>query len=763
MLLTTLFACSPPSPAVKIAPGARPDVVLVTLDTTRADRIGAYGYEGARTAAMDALAAKGIRFDQAISPLPLTIPAHATMFTGLLPHHHGIRSNGDNLLGPQFTTLAEHLRDNGWATAASVAAFVTTRQWGFSQGFQVYFDSLPEGEDKNYWHTERAGGAVVDDALAWVATVPPEQPVFLWVHLYDAHYPYVPKEPYATEMKDRPYDAELAYVDDQVARLVEAFTGRDSLFVLVGDHGEALGEHDEMTHGLFTYQATQRVPFVISGTGVTPGVVKEPVSTADVTPTILAALNLPIPDGLDGKPQPGSPQVAYAESFQLPERFRIAPHRAVVDGNLKLVATPRPELYDLAADPHETTNLADARPDDVARLRKLLDAVDAPPPGAGISLDAETVSQLAALGYVTGGAEAGIDPFSLPDPKDFRPFLKGVSRLDHGVGGKTPEEVLALTDELLAAKPDAFEIRMRRLPLLARLGRVEEARAFADETSALFPERARVWVTLAQMAMRSGSFEEALGHARKAQEVDPAELSGVESEVEALFRLGRAEEAVARGEAAMAASGRNYGVAALLGHHYLKTNALQDAEKYLRVAVSGPNPRRAARGQLALLALAAGVRGDAYDLLLAEVKDYPGNVAARRVLSRLFSEDQRWLEQREHVAFIARVSPNDADAQRALAQCLFNLGDFEGARAALDDALAIAGDDPDVLLLHANLLAKEGNREEGLAALKKANEAHQKRLLEAGLTPEEAAKGGAVEQHAQPEGTAATPAAPGSP
>jgi arylsulfatase A-like enzyme/Flp pilus assembly protein TadD len=778
VLLTTLFACSDPQPGVAVPAGTRPDVVLVTLDTTRADRLGAYGHAQAKTPVIDGLAARGIRFDQALSPLPLTIPAHATIMTGLFPFNHGIRSNGDNVLAPSFTTLAEHLRDNGWATGASVAAFVTTRQWGFSQGFQAYFDSLPETEDKNYWHTERSGEQVVDDALAWVSVVPQDQPVFLWVHLYDAHFPYVAKEPFATELKDRPYDAELAYVDKQVGRLVDAFADRPALFVLVGDHGEALGEHDELTHGLYTYQATQRVPFIVAGEGVTPGVVTEPVSSADVTPTVLAALGLPVPEGLDGKPQPGSPQVPYAESYQLAERFRIAPHRAVVEGNLKLVASPKPELYDLVADPGEKTNLAEQRPDDVARLVKLLEEKDAKPPGAGIELDAETVSQLAALGYVTGGAEAGIDPFSLPDAKDYAAFLAGANRLERA--SRSPEEALAAIDALLALKPDAFELRMRRLPLLARAGRAEEARVFMDETSALFPDRARVWVTLGQMAMREGSFEEALADARKALEIDPKDPSAVETEVEALFRLKRTEEAVARGEAAMAANEKSYGVAALLGHHYLNAKVFDKAETNLRIAVSGPNPRRAARHQLALLAIAAGVKGDAFSLLEAEVKDYPGNVASRRLLARLFGEEQNWLGQLEHVAYVARVSPNDAEAQRQLAQCQFNLQDYRAARVALDDAIALAADDADVLLLHANLLQKEGvPREQILPVVERAKAAHQQRLLKAGVAADEAAKGDVVENAASgmvmgagepapagavtPPGSPASPASSGSP
>lgn len=727
---------------------------MVTLDTTRADRIGAYGHPQARTDTIDRLAREGIRFDRAYSPLPLTIPAHATMFTGLLPFHHNIRSNGDNVLAPGFTTLAEILKAQGWVTGASVAAFVTTRQWGFAQGFDAYFDSMPEGADRNYWHTERAGNLVVDDALAWLATQPADKPVFLWVHLYDAHYPFELKGEYAEAFKDRPYDGELAFVDDQVGRLVDAFAGRKVLWSLIADHGEGLGDHNEFSHGLFTYDATQRVPWILSGAGIPAGVVTEPVSTADLTPTLLKALGLAVPEGLDGKPQPGSRTTPYAETYQLSDRFRIAPHRAVVDGTLKLIATPRPELYDLATDPKEQKNLAADRPEDVARLMKILEGMNAAPPGAaGASLDAETLSQLAALGYVTSGGDKGIDPFSLPDPKDYASLFAGVAALDRGAVGRSPEAALAKVDELIALKPDAFEFRMRRLPLLARLGRKEEARTFAEETSQMFPDRARVWVTLATMAARDGDVEAALAYGKRGVEADPKEAAAHESVVEALFKLQRREEGVAAAQAAFAVDPRNYGVAALMGQHYLGTQDYPNAERYLRLAVSGPNPRRGARAQLALMAVLAKARGDAYTLLEAEVKEYPGNQVARRILARLLGEDQRWLDQKEHLAFLARATPGSADAQRSLAQCLFNLQDYVGARASLHVALALAPEDPDVLLLHANLLAKEGKREEGLAVLAQANAAHEKRV-KAAEAAQKAAGG-------KPAG-AATPAASGS-
>lgn len=720
-----------PGAAKAPKPGDLPDVVLVTLDTTRADRIGAYGYAKASTDTLDALAARGVRFNHAYSPMPLTIPAHATMMTGLLPFHHNIRANGDNVLAPSFLTLAEHLHDAGYSTAASVAAFVTTRQWGFSQGFDAYYDSMPEGEeaDKNFWHTERAGDKAVDDALGWLAEQPGEKPVFLWVHLYDPHFPYVPREPYTETMADRPYDAEIAFVDDQVGRLVDAFADRKVLWAVVSDHGEALGEHGEMTHGLFNYNSTQRVPFILAGAGISPGVHEEPVSTADVMPSILSALGLPVPDGLDGTPQPGKAAVPYAESYQLADRFKLAPHRMVVEGNLKLIDTPRPELYDVVADPHERNNLADARPDDVAKLKKLLADKSATPPNSssGSSMDAETQAQLASLGYIAP-TQGAVDYAALPDPKDFKPFFEKLRKIEIAAGTIPPEEMLVLVDEAIALKPDAFELGMRRVTLLTRLKRGDEAKAYVTALSKEFGDKPQVWVTLGSMAMQDRQPEQALEYARSALGMDPKNASAQEIEVQALFQLRRETEGVPLATKYTDENANNYGVSALLGQYWLSKKDFHKAEKYLRVAVSGPTPRRAARSQLALLAVAAGARQDGYKLLEAEVKDFPGNIVARRMLSKMYGEDQRWLDQMPQAEAVARAFPKEALVNRQFAQCLFNLSDFPGARKALNVALGISPEDPDIMLLNANLLAKEGKKDEGYALFQKATVLNEARV-----------------------------------
>lgn len=725
-------APAPPPIAAPVAKG--PDVVLITLDTTRADRLGAYGHALARTDAIDALAAKGLRFDHAYSVLPLTIPAHATLFTGLFPFHTDVRDNGAAVLQERFTTLAERFHDAGYATAGSAAAFVTTRQWGFAQGFDAYFDEMPAKVDQarsaqNFWHSERPGELVVSDALAWLATVPAEKPVFLWVHLYDAHLPYQPPPAYAALTPGRPYDGELAYVDDQVARVVEAFAGRDTIFALVGDHGESLGEHREVEHGMYTYDATQRVPWILSGAGVKPGVVAEPVSSADVAPTLLSLAGLAVPEGLDGKVQPGSATHPYAESYQLVDRLRLAPHRMIVDGSLKLILKPKPELYDVVADPGERTNLAATRPDDVKRLSGLLEALDATPPTKGAALDAATIAQLESLGYVAGST-GSIDPFSLPDPLDYPELLAGLNELDRDRGPRDNDVTIKKLTALLALKPDAYELRMRKANLLTRAGKAEEARAFMEETSRLFPDDARPFSQLSAITLADDPAR-ALVFAGRALDIDPRDRIAREVTVAAQLSTGLEEDGVAAGTAWLEDDPGNVAIAAALGRYWMIRGDLARAEQFLRTAVECANPTPGARIQLATLVAGTGRRAEAITLLDAELGDNPRSAKALAVLSRVYSEERDYQSQLDVAQRLVELEPENARARLDLAQCQFNMRDYAVARTTLEVAKRLDPAEPDIMLLDANLLDKEGKSEEGRALFLKADALHRARTGDA--------------------------------
>jgi arylsulfatase A-like enzyme len=406
---------------------------VVTLDTLRADRLGCYGFRDVATPHLDAIAAEGVLFEQAAATAPMTLPSHASIFTGLIPPHHGVRDNGGFFLEEETVTLAELLQEAGWATGAFIGAWVLDGRWGLDQGFDHYSDRFDLSKYKvvNLGTVQKTGDEVMDLALEWLDTIRSEK-FFAWVHLYDPHTPYEPPEPFADRYPGQPYLGEIAYTDEVVGRLVEWL--RDSglwdrtILVLVGDHGESLREHGEATHTFFIYDATQHVPLIIHTPWGDRGRSGAQVSTVDLLPTILDLLGLPPLEGADGRslarlvlhPEAESPGLAYAETYFPRFHYRWQHLRSVRDGTWKFIEAPTPELYDLREDPGETMNLYEDRQDVAEALRNRLlrmagDGTQAVPDNA--SLDPETLQRLAALGYVGGGAP--VDPAAvLPDPKD---------------------------------------------------------------------------------------------------------------------------------------------------------------------------------------------------------------------------------------------------------------------------------------------------------------------------------------------------------
>ncbi len=416
--------CTSRSPAAPIG------VVLITLDTTRADRLTAYGFADAAMPHLERLAREGVVFDQATSVAPLTVPAHASLLTGLLPPSHGVRENSSPPLAPQHTTLAEILGRHGFHRGAIVGSGVLDPDRGLSQGFD-YYSAAPGAHRPQPDAPQRNAEAVIDEAIAWLQRVS-DAPFFLWAHLYDPHRPYQPPEPFASRYAHDPYVGEIAYADFHLGRLLDALDRRDvldrTLVIVAGDHGESLGEHGERDHGIFVYESVLRIPLIVRTPLVEPRRVRSVVRLIDVMPTVLDLLGLPPTpsDGVSLKKLMNGEQAdleAYAESLY-PSRFGWSPLRSLRDGRFKFIDAPRPELYDLEHDPLEQRNLYDLRPAIAAALgRRLLSFADAQSSSAPRS--AETVprdvrERLGALGYVSPGpADASPRHAGLRDAKDF--------------------------------------------------------------------------------------------------------------------------------------------------------------------------------------------------------------------------------------------------------------------------------------------------------------------------------------------------------
>jgi arylsulfatase A-like enzyme len=411
-------------------------VVVITLDTTRADRLSPYGFMNVSLPNLERLAREGVVFDQASSVAPLTLPAHTSLFTGLLPPNHGVRDNADPPLVETQTTLAETLRAQGFRTAAFVGSVVLDPDRGLRQGFEEY--RSVDGEAVRTSHrVQRRADQVVTDAIQWLDTIAGSR-FLLWAHLYDPHRPYDPPEPFASIYAHNPYVGEIAFADAQIGLLLEALKRRAlldrTIIVVAGDHGESLGERGERDHGVFIYENVLRVPLMIRAPSLAPIRVGEVVRLTDVMPTILNLAGVPGPqvDGISlvelmrGRRR-GLSLEAHSESLY-PERFGCSPLRAVRDGRFKLIDAPRPELYDLERDPFEERNIYDERramaKAMTARARAMAKGRRSVGLGDGrISVTTELQANLAALGYVGSMAtrevarQRGLQ-FGLPDPKD---------------------------------------------------------------------------------------------------------------------------------------------------------------------------------------------------------------------------------------------------------------------------------------------------------------------------------------------------------
>jgi len=525
--------------------------VLVTIDTLRADHVGCYGATTEATPTLDALARRGVRFETAISPAPLTLPSHATLFTALDPPAHGVRSNGAFRLDEGPATLAERFRSAGFATAAFVSAFVLDRRFGLTRGFERYDDELGV-QDEDVGVESRRAGETVDAALGWLEDAPAR--FFLWLHLYDPHAPYEPPEPHQTRQLGRPYDGEIAYADAELGRLLAALDARfpdgRTLVLVTSDHGESLGEHGEPTHAFTVYDATQRVPLILAGPSVPAGVV-EPrlVRLADVAPTLLALAGLPPLDGVSGAsllPAPGAPRepgagVAWVETLAPQLDLGWSPLLGVRTPEHKYVRAPRPELYELASDPGETRNLAAERPDLVAELDALVAARAAgqrAQPNLGV--DAETAERLRALGYLSAPEPAAsgrpLGEVGGPDPKDEIGKLEVLREVLTFLKQRRGREAL---ERFAALGALGFELELLRGEAALLAGELDAARASVERAQRLDAGRANPRVLLGRIEEAAGRLDRADAAFREALRLDP-EAGG------AAVGLGRVAEA--RGE-----------------------------------------------------------------------------------------------------------------------------------------------------------------------------------------------------------------------
>lgn len=738
LLLTGLVGCGEESAQEK----ERPNVIVVTLDTTRADRLGAYGYAKAKTAVIDQIAKDGVRFANAYAPVPLTIPSHATLMTGLNPFNHGVRSNSTDVLDEEYLTMAEIFRDNGYRTGASIAAFVTQSRWGFGQGFDVYAQDLSPVAGKrheNVWRKERVAEEVVNDAVAFLEQGSDGEPYFLWVHLFDAHEPLVAPPEYLKDGAD-PYDAEIAYMDDQLGRLMKAVGDEDDvLWVITADHGESLGEHGEKTHGLFVYNSTQHVPLILSGAGLDPAVVDQTVGLVDVLPTVLGQVGIDVPAGLDGKEQPGNEQPVYLESYELLKRYAWAPHVGVVDGARKFIDTPKPELYALDQDPAELKNVAASSADDLKALKAQLEAFDAVAPARSVEeLDAGTAKQLEALGYLQDSSGETSSAIDVKDKQAVLDLILSAEAVEQKIGkpgGKAAvKSAIENLREAIELEPAILEPYMRLSRLYKQTGDVAAAIGVLERAIEQWPDSMNLLLKTAVHYGDVRAFDKAASWAQKAYDLNPDSDRALEILMTSLIFMKKSQDAVALGEAYMDRHPDSVVIGGFLGLHmamagpstYKDKEDFQQAREYLETGLKAQFPRKGIRHQLALIAHAEGRTDEVLKLAGAEVKDYPTAQNARRLLLRMLAGKKRYADQIPHLEILRKQNPSSIQYVHAHAQALWNLNRYDECEQILNEGLKRSPEHPDLLMLQANLLGHQGKQEEAQAVYQKALAAKKK-------------------------------------
>lgn len=747
------------------------NVLLVSIDTVRADHVGCYGYAHAETPTLDGLAERGVRCARAVTPVPLTLPAHSSLLTGLNPQHHGARVNVIFSLSDRVRTLAEVLREHDYRTGAVISAFVLDRQFGLARGFEHYADDLTaDGRRQAFGYRERVAEDTNRHALEWLDAHAHER-FFLFVHYFDPHFPYVPPEPYADRHKDRPYDGEIAYADAQLGRLLSAIDAKGirdkTLIVVVSDHGEGLGEHKELTHGLLLYDATVRVLMILSGPPPFPrGVtLARPVGLIDVVPTLLDLLGLPGVDGLDGVSLIRAPSSRargiYIETLWTKVMHHWSPLAGVRRSGVKFILAPRPEIYDLQADPNELNNLYLQRAELAADLHQQLRELSGGDPkmlaqvSGNLPIDEESKKKLVGLGYVVASSAPATSTTELPDPKDMMEtwsesqeavkfanrgqFAEAVALLEPFVHHH-PKDVRAvgvLAECYLNQGRSADAVRMfrryaevasRKAEPLAGLGLALIQEGKLDEGERALrasyqddPQNRAALFGLGLIAAQRGQndaamtlFQKCVATGRGSQTSPAYHNIGVLHE-----RAGRMTEARQAFEQAVTLNPRHVKAAQSLARMLKREGKLDEAVRVLARAV-GKRNEPDARVQLAELLMESGRTAAAIEQLRLVLRDRPNHAAAHGALGLALVAQSRGQEAAKHLARCVELDPKQVSARMHLGVLLAREGKLDEARAHLEQVVKAAPQWSTARYNLGSVLARQNRLEEARCAFAEA-------------------------------------------
>lgn len=692
----------------------QPNVLLITIDTLRADHVGSYGYAGAQTPALDALARRGVRFEHATTVAPLTLPAHSSLMTGTFPGFHGVRDNGGFYLGDEQTTLATVLRAHGYRTGGFVSAFVLDHRWGIAQGFDRYFDDFDLGKyrvDVGLDAVQRPGSEVMSKAIEWIDQ-DPARPFFAWTHLYEPHAPYEPPEPIRARFPPTlagAYDGEIATADLQVGRLIDhlASAGRldRTVVVVLGDHGESLGEHGEEQHGFFVYDADIRIPLIVAGPGVPARVVSDTVRIVDVMPTVLQQLGIGIPKAVQGRSllplTRGEPLdlVAMSETWYPRHHYGWSELTSIRDGRYHFIAAPRRELYDTQADPGELHDIAGGNPARADALERAVrgfiaqtsatHAAAAPRP-----VEPDVEERLRSLGYVG----SSISPRALEDrprgdPKDkiaLYNLLKQAGldsvegRLDDGI---------AKVRQALAADPEIVEAYLMLGNMNAKAKRDGAAVEAYQKALALDPDNQGAVFALALAHRAAGRMDAAEAGFERVLALSPRDAKSQYQLADIWMQRGdfvRAEAALRR---AAAGDVEKAAFNTKLGECYIELKRYDDAERSLRAALAAKSDEPMAHYDLGLVFEARGDAAKAIAEYEAEIARNPKTYQAHFNLAKLLGAAGRPADALAHFEQAVNANAEFGTGYLYLAKAKLDAGDLDGAETAVRRGLALQHDE----------------------------------------------------------------------
>jgi len=693
------------------------NVLLITLDTTRADRLGCYGYAGAATPTLDELAEQGVLFLHAQSQVPLTFPSHASLMTGRYPKELGVRVNGRNALAPTHPTLATIFKEHGYGTAAFVSAAVVDSRYGLDRGFDTYSDDMGrQGENLDLAPPERPANVVTDDALAWLDSAA-DKPFFVWIHYYDPHDPYEPPSAFRAAHPD-PYDGEIAFMDTQIKRVVDWLNSRRlrdrTLVIAVGDHGESFGEHGELGHTVFLYQTNLSVPMILTHPSLRTGHrVEAVVECVDLLPTVLSLMGWTPPPGLlarDLTPALAGELIdsteSYGESHHVNWSYGWAEQRSLTTQRWKYISSTEPELFDLAADPRERVNVLAGFPKVARQMREALQArfLEMQPGEAGaITIDEGARRELESLGYLSGGTQPSAGGFltpNLPDPKRMLPVFEQVKQGRAFLAANQLEQAIAVLKQAAQASPGSMSIHFLLGMAYQKSRRPGDAIAALEDALRLDPRYPPALQMMAESLVAVGRREEAARHYRAVLALDDANAGAHGALAQFLRQNGNTDEALHHLQRAIEIDPDNAEALNELGIVYEKQGDLERAADVYRRAVAANPDHAIAQFNLGMLLLRGGHALDAPPHLRQAVVFKPD--LARAIVRRAGAFAESGDVDAAEAAFEAV-----ADNTEVALQARFNLAVFAERR----------GDREAATRAHERVLELEPGYEESVAAL----------------------------------------------